>query len=105
MEDPALIQNTLPSKKNTQQTFTQSAGGKHRRRRKYGGASGASIAAPGMFQDLTNLGRGTTWGLGAAYNTLKGYPTPVNPLPYRDQLPRTTSTAIQNMAYSGKPIV
>ena len=87
-----------------QQTVSQTGG--RRRRKKYGGSSSgsASIGAPGMFQDLTNLGRGMSWGLGSAYNTLSGYPTPVSPLPYRDQLPHTTSTAIQDMAYSGKPI-
>ena len=86
-----------------QQTVSQTGG--RRRRRKYGGGSGtATIAAPGMFQDFTNLGRGVTWGLGAAYNTLTGYPTPVSPLPYRDQLPHTTSSAIPDMAYSGQPM-
>jgi len=36
--------------------------------------------------DLINLGRGVTYGLGSAYNSLNGYPQPVNPLPYKDQL-------------------
>jgi hypothetical protein len=86
-----------------QMTYTQ-AGGKHRRRKKRGGASGASIAAPAFGQDLSNLGRGITWGLGSAYNTLNGYPTAVNPLPYRDQLTTTASTAIKDMSYSGSRI-
>ena len=42
-------------------------------------------------QDLVNLGRSMVYGLGSAYNTLNGYPTPVSPLPYKDQLPNTPS--------------
>jgi hypothetical protein len=83
-------------------TYTQ-AGGKHRRKRG-GASSGASIAAPAFGQDLSNLGRGITWGLGSAYNVLNGYPTAVNPLPYRDQLTTTASTAIKDMSYSGSRI-
>jgi hypothetical protein len=86
-----------------QLTYTQ-AGGKHRRRKNRGGASSASVAAPAFGQDLSNLGRGVTWGLGSAYNTLNGYPTAVNPLPYRDQLMGTTSSAIKDMSYSGSRI-
>lgn len=84
-----------------QQTFQ---GGSRRHRKRGGSSWSASIPAPGMFQDATNLGRGITWGLGSAYNTLSGYPTPVNPLPYKDQLVNTTSTAIKNISYSGKPM-
>jgi hypothetical protein len=42
-------------------------------------------------QDLVNLGRSMVYGMGSAYNTLNGYPTPVSPLPYKDQLPNTPS--------------
>lgn len=38
-------------------------------------------------QDLINVGRQIQFGIGSAYNTLAGYPTPVNPLPWRDQFP------------------
>jgi len=37
-------------------------------------------------QDLVNLGRDVGYNLGSAYNGLNGYPAPVNPLPYKDQL-------------------
>lgn len=39
-------------------------------------------------QDLVNFGRTLTYGLGGAYNAVNGYPQPVNPLPYKDQLVR-----------------
>ena len=40
-------------------------------------------------QDLVNMGRTFSYGLGSAYNSLNGYPQPVNPLPFKDQLPNT----------------
>jgi hypothetical protein len=43
-----------------------------------------------MTQDLINLGRQFQFGLGSAYNALAGYSSPVNPLPWRDQLPTRT---------------
>jgi hypothetical protein len=39
-----------------------------------------------MTQDLVNLGRQFQFGLGSAYNALAGYNSPVNPLPWKDQL-------------------
>jgi len=45
-----------------------------------------------MGQDLINLGRQFQYGFGSAYNALAGYAAPVNPLPWKDQLP--TKTAI-----------
>ena len=38
-------------------------------------------------QDLINLGRQFQFGLGSAYNALTGYSAPVNPLPWKDQIP------------------
>lgn len=38
-------------------------------------------------QDLINLGRQFQFGMGSAYNALAGYAAPVNPMPWRDQLP------------------
>lgn len=38
-------------------------------------------------QDLVNFGRSVSFNVGSAYNALNGYPAPVNPLPYKDQLP------------------
>lgn len=40
-----------------------------------------------LGQDLINLGRQFQFGMGSAYNALAGYSAPVNPLPWRDQLP------------------
>uniref|UniRef100_A0A6C0HWQ6 Uncharacterized protein n=1 Tax=viral metagenome TaxID=1070528 RepID=A0A6C0HWQ6_9ZZZZ len=37
-------------------------------------------------QDLINGGRNIMYGLGSTYNAMAGYPAPVNPLPYKDQL-------------------
>ena len=39
-----------------------------------------------LLQDLVNLGRNISYGLGSAYNSLNGYPQPVNPMPFKDQL-------------------
>ena len=40
-------------------------------------------------QDLINLGRQFQFGLGSAYNGINGYPAPVNPQPWKGQLPNT----------------
>ena len=40
-----------------------------------------------MGQDLINLGRQFQFGLGSAYNALAGYSAPINPMPWKDQLP------------------
>ena len=40
-------------------------------------------------QDLVNMGRTFSYGVGSAYNSLNGYPQSVNPLPFKDQLPNT----------------
>jgi hypothetical protein len=42
-----------------------------------------------LGQDLINLGRQFQFGLGSTYNALAGYPAPVNPMPWKDQLVRT----------------
>ena len=39
-------------------------------------------------QDLVNMGRSVAYGFGSAYNALNGYPSPVDPLPYKDQFAR-----------------
>jgi hypothetical protein len=44
-----------------------------------------------MGQDLINLGRQFQFSLGSAYNALAGYTIPVNPLPWKDQLPNTSN--------------
>jgi hypothetical protein len=52
-----------------------------RRHRKGGGFSNF------LGQDLVNFGRGLQYSSGSTYNALMGYPAPVNPLPWKDQLP------------------
>ncbi len=42
-------------------------------------------------QDLVNMGRTFSYGVGSAYNSLNGYTRPVNPLPFMDQIPNTTN--------------
>jgi hypothetical protein len=39
-----------------------------------------------MPQELINLGRQFQFGVGSTYNALSGYKSPVNPLPWKDQL-------------------
>lgn len=38
-----------------------------------------------LGQDLINVGRQLQYGLGSAYNGIRGYASPVNPLPWKDQ--------------------
>jgi len=40
-----------------------------------------------LGQDLVNLGRQFQYNLGSTYNALNGFPSPVSPLPWKDQLP------------------
>ena len=61
-------------------------------KKKKGSRSSSRKRKGGLFsQDLVNLGRDITFNMGSAYNALNGYPAPVNPLPYKDQLPNTGS--------------
>lgn len=57
-------------------------GGSKKKRGKRKGLNGGSI----FPQDLINLGRDMSFNFKSAYNSLNGYPSPVNPLPYKDQL-------------------
>jgi hypothetical protein len=61
-------------------------GGKNRTRKQRGGTLSNFLT-----QDLLNLGRQFQFGLGSAYNALAGYSSPVNPMPWKDQLPNTVS--------------
>jgi hypothetical protein len=67
---------------------TTLSGGSRRRGRK-----GRKMKRGGGFlpQDLVNVGRTMTYGLGSAYNAINGYPAPVNPMPYNDQLTKEIS--------------
>ena len=38
-----------------------------------------------LSQDLINVGRQLQYGVGSAYNGIRGYTSPVNPLPWKDQ--------------------
>lgn len=44
-----------------------------------------------LTQDLINLGRQFQFNLGSAYNGLAGYSSPVNPMPWKEQLVNTPS--------------
>jgi len=53
-----------------------------------------------LSQDLINLGRQFQFGLGSAYNGLAGYASPVNPLPWKEQLPNTPSLSSVKSSYA-----
>ena len=49
----------------------------------------------GLIPDsILNLGRSLSYNIGSSYNALAGYPAPVNPLPYKDQLPSAQNVVI-----------
>jgi hypothetical protein len=50
-------------------------------------------------QDLINLGRQVQFGVGSAYNALAGYQAPINPMPWKGQLPNTASLSSVKAAY------
>ena len=64
---------------------TKGGNTKGRKKKQKGGTLSNFIS-----QDLINLGRQFHFGLGSAYNALAGYSAPVNPLPWKDQLPLRT---------------
>ena len=64
-----------------------SVGGKKRHSRKQKGGTLSNF----MTQDLINLGRQFQFGLGSAYNALSGYSSPVNPMPWKGQIPNLPS--------------
>jgi len=70
-------------------------GGKGRHTRKQKGGALSNF----LGQDLINLGRQFQYGLGSAYNALAGYPGPVNPLPWKDQMPNTANLSTVKAAY------
>lgn len=73
-----IIQNRMNNTVPPHSAFSKQTGGK--RMKKRGG--GFSI----LPQDLVNLGRNFSFGVGSTYNALLGFPAPVNPLPYKDQM-------------------
>ena len=64
-----------------------SVGGSKKKTRKQKGGNLSNF----LGQDLINLGRQFQFGLGSAYNGLAGYASPVNPMPWKGQLPNTPS--------------
>ena len=49
----------------------------------------------GLIPDsILNLGRSVSYNMGSSFNQLSGYPAPVNPLPYKDQLRDTGSVIV-----------
>ena len=48
-------------------------------------------------QDLINLGRGLQYGIGSSYNAIQGYGAPVNPLPWKDQIPNSVNAGTIKM--------
>jgi hypothetical protein len=86
-----LALNNYPTDPQTAMIYTGanppfSIGGKGRTRKQRGGALSNFLG-----QDLINLGRQFQFGLGGAYNSLAGYSSPINPMPWKDQLPNTSS--------------
>lgn len=82
--------NTYPTDV-SRQTVVSLQGGRRRRikhKRKKGGGGSLTSLLP---QDLVNLGRQFQFGVGSAYNALAGVAPPVNPLPWKDQLPDVSS--------------
>jgi hypothetical protein len=47
-----------------------------------------------LGQDFVNLGRQFQYNLGSTYNALNGFPAPVSPLPWKDQIPSATTSRI-----------
>jgi len=69
-----------------------SIGGKKTRKQRGGTLSNF------LGQDLINLGRQFQFGVGSAYNALSGFPSPVNPMPWKDQLSNTSSLSSMRAA-------
>ena len=67
-----------------------SIGGSKGRTRKQRGGNLSNF----LGQDMINLGRQFQFGVGSAYNALAGYSSPVNPMPWKDQLP---NSSVNNM--------
>lgn len=72
-----LAYNTYPT---DPQTSMRLYGGSRKRKNKRSKRGGV------LPQNLVNVGREIGFNMGSAYNALNGYPAPVNPLPYKDQL-------------------
>ena len=85
--DPALKMSMNDSGYNT---MNSKVGG-YRYNKKHSASSPSLSKKGGGFvpQDLVNLGRDFTHNFQSAYNSLNGFPVPVDPAPYKDQLSGT----------------
>jgi hypothetical protein len=84
--------NTYPTDPQTAMIATGaqppfSVGGRRRRRK---GQKGGTLSNF-LGQDLINLGRQFQYGLGTTYNAIAGYASPVNPMPWKDQMPNSAN--------------
>jgi hypothetical protein len=74
-------------------TLNSMVGGKHRRKKNRTCSrklNSRKLSGGGFFpEDLVNLGRSISYNYQSAYNAIKGYEPPVNPLPYKDQMANT----------------
>ena len=73
----------------------QMIGGNKKRTKKQRGGTLSNF----LGQDLLNLGRQFNFGVGSAYNTLSGYSSPVNPMPWKDQLHNGSNLNALKAAY------
>lgn len=56
---------------------------KQHKKRSYRKIKGGGVGTNNLLsQDFVNLHRGAQYNVGSAYNTLNGYPQPVNPMPW-----------------------
>ncbi len=81
-------------------TYVTKGGRRHKNRTSKKGRRGRGRGRRGggfLPDDLVNLGRQVSYGVGSAYNTLAGYPQPVNPLPYKDQLVNVKDNQLLNV--------
>ena len=65
--------------------FTYLKGGKTKRTKKKRKSKTQKGGVPFFGQDLINVSRQMQFGVGSAYNGIRGYTSPVNPLPWKDQ--------------------
>ena len=80
------------------QTAMKLRGGRRKKSKRRGrGKRGGNALTALIPQDLVNLGRNIGFNTGSAYNALNGYPAPVNPLPYKDQLISSNTSNLRSL--------
>jgi hypothetical protein len=88
-----LAYNSYPTDPQTAMVL----GGSRRRRKGKGKSKRSKRGGILGSQDLVNVTRDIGFNMGSAYNSLMGYPAPVNPAPYKDQLTGTSHTSYRAM--------